>query len=84
LYDLLRTLGYVSASWVTTEAGGDLRAYSATLSAANRSGGATGITHTIADAWIVQESVDLTHSEEGVFASFTLRGNALVDTRVAS
>jgi hypothetical protein len=84
LYDLLRTLGYVSTTWTTTEAGGDLRAYSATLAAANRTSGATGITHTIADAWIVQESVDLTHSEEGVFASFTLRGNALVDTRVAA
>jgi hypothetical protein len=83
LYDLLRTLGYVSSTWTTTEAGGDLRAYTATLSAAARTSGATGITHTITDAWIVQESVDIEHTEEGVFASFTLRGNALTDARVS-
>lgn len=82
LYDILRTIGYVLSTWTTTETGGDLRAYTVTLAAVARTGGATGITHTLADGWIVQESVDIEHTEEGVFASFTIRANAVTDARV--
>lgn len=80
--DIAGNDGYFASTWVSTVLGVDRKAMDATYTAAARSGGATGITYTIADAWIVEESVDEEHTPEGLFVSFVIRGNAMTRTRV--
>lgn len=81
LYDVVMELGYVLASWTSTETPADRRAYTATLAAQARSGGVAAVTRTISDAWIVEESIDHEVLVEGEFLSFTIRGNTMTTTR---
>ena len=71
-----------SSTWVSTVTGADRKTMDATYNAAARTRGATGITYTIADAWVVEESVEEEHTPEGLFVSFVIRGNSMTRTRV--
>lgn len=81
LYDVLRGIGYVAASWTSTTTPSDRKTFIVTLAAVARSGGVAAVTRTISHGWVVDESVDHELTPEGEFISFTIRGNTMTTTR---